>query len=98
MAAGSPIVSTDVGGTKMLVGPEGEHLLGTPGDRKGLAGKILQLAGDGTSCHVLGEIMFRRAVEHFSIDSVARRYLDAYRLLFHHKEHEMWSCSQLFED
>lgn len=81
MAVGLPIISTMIGGTPMLVGPEGARLLHAPGDVAALTALIEQVIKDPVLRYRLGYAMRARAEELFDIHIVARRYLAAYHLL-----------------
>lgn len=81
MAAGLPVVSTRVGGTPMLVGPEGAAWLVDPGDAEALAARLLKLIEDNNLRQQLGAAMHRRIVKHFDIRHVAGTYAAAYELL-----------------
>ncbi len=81
MAAGLPIVSTNVGGNPMLVGPEGEDFLFHVGDQDTLALHIRRLIQDPVLRETIGAAMRRRIEVYFDIHNVARTYADAYRLL-----------------
>jgi len=92
MAAGLPIVTTPVGGSPLLVGGAGERWLHAPGDRAGLADRLVALVNDDTARVALGEAMRARA-SLFDIDAVARRYLRAYQLLAQGQRHLVGSIS-----
>ena len=81
MAAGLPIVSTSVGGTPMLVGPEGAEFLFHVGDQETLALHLRRLIQDQVLRESIGAAMRRRTEVYFDIHNVARTYADAYRLL-----------------
>jgi glycosyltransferase involved in cell wall biosynthesis len=81
MAAGLPIVSTCVGGTPMLVGPEGANFLCEPGDVDSLAVNLLKLIRDPELRVQVGSAMRRRVERHFDISRVAQTYAEAYRFL-----------------
>jgi glycosyltransferase involved in cell wall biosynthesis len=81
MAAGLPVVSTRVGGTAMLVGPEGADFLFDPGDRAGLVERLVTLIRNPALREATSNAMQRRASEYFDIRRVARTYADAYRFL-----------------
>jgi len=81
MAAGLPIVSTSVGGTPMQVGAAGREWLIAPGDRQGLAQKLIRLVEDPEVRRDLGAAMRTRIRDHFEISHVARNYAKAYRLI-----------------
>ncbi|OQX12630.1 MAG: hypothetical protein BWK76_17355 [Desulfobulbaceae bacterium A2] len=81
MAAGLPIVSTRVGGTPMLVGPEGADYLCDAGDADGLASRLLELIHDKALRERLGQAMRRRVERYFDMRHVAATYVSAYRFL-----------------
>jgi len=83
MAAGLPVISTTVGGTRMLVGPGGARLLHAPGDVAALACLIEEVITNPEMRCRLGDAMRVRAEELFDVRIVARRYLAAYHLLAH---------------
>lgn len=80
MACGVPVVTTDVGDARALVGEEG-RVVGV-GDARGLAAVCLELLAAGREAR---EALGRRARERvgrlFEIGSVARRYEGLYREL-----------------
>jgi len=81
MAAGLPVVSTRVGGTPMLVGPEGLSLLVRPGDVTAAEEILVELAGNPGLREAVGRVMVSRIAEQFDIRKVAKTYLSAYLLL-----------------
>jgi len=81
MAAGLPIVSTRVGGTPMLVGPEGAAYLCEVGDADGFAARLLELMYDRALRERLGQAMRRRVERYFDMRHVAATYVSAYRFL-----------------
>lgn len=81
MAAGLPIVSTRVGGTPMLVGPEGAAYLCEVGDTDGLASRLLELIHDRVLRERLGLALRRRVERYFDMRHVAATYVSAYRFL-----------------
>jgi glycosyltransferase involved in cell wall biosynthesis len=80
MAAGLPIVSTPVGGTPMLVGPQGTQLLFDLNDDS-LARTLIRLIRDGQTRETVGAQMRARVADHFNIQQVAQVYASAYQLL-----------------
>lgn len=65
MAAGLPVVATDIPGIREAVGPEGFRFLAPPGDPKGLADRILEfMSGAGVRSSV-GSSMRRRVETEF---------------------------------
>jgi glycosyltransferase involved in cell wall biosynthesis len=78
MAAGLPVVATDLPGIREAVGPDGERFLVGAGDAKALGERILELAGDPALRGRIGEALQRRAREHFDPATMCRttvRYL-----------------------
>ena len=79
MAAGKPVVATDVGGVRDLVADGESGYVVPPGDPQALAEPIIRLLGDGD----LRERMGRRGREiawaRFRRDAVADRYYEIYR-------------------
>lgn len=81
MAAGKPVIATRVGAVPNLVVPDDTGLLVDPGDIDGLAVALVQILNDPERAHRLGENGRTRAIEHFSADTMAMRYLELYRLV-----------------
>jgi glycosyltransferase involved in cell wall biosynthesis len=81
MAAGLPVVSTALAGTRMQVGEAGREFLHAPGDAAGLAGMLAKLCRDGALRAAVGNRMRERARRHFALGPVKERYLAAYRLI-----------------
>ena len=81
MVAGLPIISTRVGGTPMLVGPEGAPLLHEPRDVAALATLLRDLIGDPATARRLGQAMRTRVETCFDMRQIAKTYEAAYRLL-----------------
>ncbi len=93
MAAGLPIVSTDVGGTSMLVGKEGAAFLCRPGDAEALAANLLALIRDPELRIRIGSVMRRRVEEYFDIHRVAGTYASAYRFLLAGQRERIYEAS-----
>ena len=55
MAAGLPVVGSDIAGIREVVGPAGARFLAAPGDADGLAAALLTLANDRSLCAEIGE-------------------------------------------
>jgi glycosyltransferase involved in cell wall biosynthesis len=72
MAAGVPVVATEVGGIPELLG-ERAGLLLPPGRAELLAEALLELAADATRRSAMGEAGRSRYAEHFAADLWARR-------------------------
>ncbi len=81
MATGLPVLSTRVGGTPLLVGPEGAAFLIEPRDRAALEERLAQLVSDEAVRREVGAEMVARARAHFSIEAIAARYLRVYEAL-----------------
>lgn len=81
MRAGLPVVSTRVGGTPMLVGPQGAELLHEPGDVDKLADVMARAIAQPVWRAEVGTAMRRRIEAHFDIRRVASNYERVYRLL-----------------
>jgi glycosyltransferase involved in cell wall biosynthesis len=71
---GRPMVATDGGGTREVVGPSGGVLV-TPEDRNGLAKAIARLIEDGDLRARLGEGAFEHAAREFSIERSIESHL-----------------------
>jgi len=83
MAAGVPVVASDIPGYCNVARPEVDALLVPPSDPAALAvalRRVLRDEGLATSMRVAGD---ERAHE-FSMDRLARLYLDRYEQLHHH--------------
>jgi glycosyltransferase involved in cell wall biosynthesis len=78
LAAGRPIVATDFGDYRKLLGESGAGLL-TPADAEPLAQGILKVLGDPDLAASLAAATGRVARESFAMDRNIDRYLDAYR-------------------
>lgn len=81
MESGLPCVVTDVGANRENVGAEGEPLLVSAGDDKGLALRLLKVAEDHELRARVGIAMRERILRCYSIERVAARYQDLYRVL-----------------
>lgn len=80
MAAGLPVVATDVAGAVDIVEPGRTGFLVPPGDPAALAGAILRLAADAPLRRRLGEAA-RSAVDAFSAERMVRQLEDVYTAL-----------------
>jgi glycosyltransferase involved in cell wall biosynthesis len=78
MAAGVPVVATDVPGTRDLVLSGRTGYLIPVGDRAALARATQKLLENPSLAAQLGGAARRRAVEHFSVDEMVRRYVELY--------------------
>jgi len=93
MAAGLPVLSTPVGGTPMLLGPQGIDLLFNLNDDS-LLHALVRLIRDDLTRKELGRQMRARVTEHFDIRKVAQVYADAYQLLAARKAGEIHRLAQ----
>jgi glycosyltransferase involved in cell wall biosynthesis len=76
MAAGLPVVASDIPGNRALVRHEQEGLLVPPRDAKGLAAAICRVF-DSPACGVqFGTAGRKRAMEEFSLEKSARSHLE----------------------
>jgi glycosyltransferase involved in cell wall biosynthesis len=77
MAAGLPVVATDAGDCRELLGPAGEVV--PPGDPQALSraiGRLLALAPDERKA--LGAAARQRIEDHYSLRAMAEAYLSLY--------------------
>jgi len=81
MAAGLPMIVTDVGGNAEAIIDGASGLVVRPRDPAGLAGAIGRLAMDFALRTTLGEAARRRVQEEFSIDDCVRRHEKLYRAM-----------------
>ncbi len=79
MAAGVPVVATDVGGLPEVVEDGVSGYLRPVGDVEALADAALALLGDDARSREFGEAARRRALEEFPQDRIVRLYRDVYR-------------------
>ncbi|MFW5969011.1 MAG: TIGR03088 family PEP-CTERM/XrtA system glycosyltransferase [Halofilum sp. (in: g-proteobacteria)] len=78
MAAGVPVVATNVGGNAELIAPEESGVLIPPGDPDALAAALVRYRDDPALVADHGAAARRRAVEHFSIDGMVSAYAATY--------------------
>ncbi len=78
MAAGLPVVATEVGGNPELVEYGTTGLLVPPRDPEMLAAAILFLIRHPQCCRTLGSAGRQRVIERFSADAMAAKYADLY--------------------
>lgn len=81
MAAGLPIVATDVGGTSMQVGEVAADWIVSAQDVPALSRCLGVMLGSGELRLEMGALMRKRIEEHFDIRVVARGYHNAYEAL-----------------
>jgi L-malate glycosyltransferase len=78
MAAGRPIVATNVGAVCELLHDGVNGLVISPGNASGLARALERLLGDRGLRLALGEAARRRVREHYSREAMVRRFEDFY--------------------
>jgi glycosyltransferase involved in cell wall biosynthesis len=78
MAAGLPVVSTDVGGVEEVVANQQTGLLVPPSDADALAGAMLELLLDSERSQRMGSAAQRRAQERFDAREMVRNYESLY--------------------
>ena len=81
MASGLPIVATRTGGNPELVEDAVTGTLVPVGDRPALAAALRRYVADPHLLALHGKASRQRAVDGFSLERMARRYADLYRLL-----------------
>jgi glycosyltransferase involved in cell wall biosynthesis len=81
MAAGKPVVATNVGGNPEAVVDGVTGLLVPPADPGALASAIIRLLGDPVSCQAFGRAGRARATELFSVDGMIQQYEGLYQSL-----------------
>jgi glycosyltransferase involved in cell wall biosynthesis len=79
MAAGRPVVASDVGAVNRVVQSEITGLLAPPGDTFALAAAMMRLIGDRGLARAFGAAGLSRAMELFSIEATAQSYADLYQ-------------------
>ncbi|WP_281718524.1 glycosyltransferase [Pandoraea apista] len=82
MASGLPVVSTDCGGVRELIGSGAGNALVPVGDAQALGGALLrQLRADASVRYATGVANRERIVAHYSLDAVLTRWLETYARL-----------------
>lgn len=81
MAAGVPVVGTDIPGTRDLVLPETTGYLVPVGDRAGIARSTTKLLEDAQLARRLGQAGRDRVRREFSVEKMVRRHAELYREL-----------------
>jgi glycosyltransferase involved in cell wall biosynthesis len=79
MAAGLPVVATDIPGNRELVVPERTGYLVPVGDRAGFARWTNLLLNDRERAARMGEAGRQRVLAEFSIERMVERYVEMYR-------------------
>jgi glycosyltransferase involved in cell wall biosynthesis len=78
MAAGVPVVATDVPGNALLIDDGRDGVLVPPGDRGALACGIVQVLQDPARARSLADAARRKAAARFAMPVVGAAYLDVY--------------------
>jgi glycosyltransferase involved in cell wall biosynthesis len=73
MAAGLPIVSTDLPGTREALGPAYSDALVRPGDDEAFAARVRAFASDPDRCQREGDSHRRRALSEFAPERMLTR-------------------------
>jgi sugar transferase (PEP-CTERM/EpsH1 system associated) len=81
MAAGLPIVATDVGGNSEVVVDGRTGFIVESGDPAALASRMARLAGDPELSRSMGEMGRKRVVERYSLQAMVKRYDTVYHEL-----------------
>jgi len=93
MAAGLPIVATDVGGVMDVVGGPSAAVLVPPRDPSAMARGILRLLQDPSEARAMGAALGRAARERHDVGAVVRRVEDAFlRVLAERAPHRVPAC------
>ena len=79
MAAGLPVLASDVGGNRELIASDQTGVLFPSGDVAALAGELLRLLGSPDLRARLGAAAARRARTEFSMEAMLDRYASLYR-------------------
>jgi glycosyltransferase involved in cell wall biosynthesis len=78
LAAGRPVVATDVGGTREAIDHERTGLLVPSGDASALAAGLVRLLSNPDEARGLGHAGRRHVAEHFQIAAMVRAHEAAY--------------------
>jgi glycosyltransferase involved in cell wall biosynthesis len=89
MAAGVPVVATDVGGVAAVVGNSGAATLVPPGGADELARGVLGVLSDPAAAAAMGAAGRREAAERHDVGAVVRRVENMFEALLEAKAREM---------
>jgi glycosyltransferase involved in cell wall biosynthesis len=78
MAAGKPVISTQVGEAPYMIAHGSEGLLYAPRDIEGMASGVSRLAEDEGLRRSMGAAAARKVVDRFTVDHMARAYEKVY--------------------
>lgn len=84
MACGAPVVGSNVGGIPDVIIPE-VGFLAEPQNSEDLAAKIVMMLSDPEKRKKMSQAGIRWAQEHFSWQSVSRKYMEIYNEIIHEK-------------
>ena len=79
MAAGCPVISTDVGGLRAMIEDGKTGFLVKSQDQEALAERMTFLAKNRDKCRRMGEKAQHHALENYSVKDMARKYEELYR-------------------
>ena len=85
-------ISTDVGGIPALIKDGETGILFTPRDEKALSRHLLNLAGDPERRRELGNRLYEKAREEYSIESMVRRQLEIYNRILEREARKERRC------
>lgn len=86
--AARPTVSSRVGGVPYLIDPGVNGFLFPVGDATALSGHLRTLAQDANLRQQLGDALYRKAKESFSLEATVSTQLTIYRKILEHKKRE----------
>ena len=78
MSVGVPVVATDIGANRYILGKEGLSSIVEPNDAKALCEAILALLNDTSARDAYGAALYARAKRFFAIDVIAKEYRGIY--------------------
>ncbi len=88
MAAGVPVIATDVGGNREAIQDGVTGFLTPHGDANAITGNILNLLNDPDLRHAIGERAKKVVQKSFTIEATARKTVDLYRTILQQKGYE----------
>ena len=78
MSAGVPVVATDIGANRYMLGEDGRSFIVAPNDAQALCEAILALLNDALARDAYGAALYMRARRFFAIDLIAKEYRRIY--------------------
>ncbi len=85
MACGLPVVCTDVGDSRELLGPAGERFVVPPGDTGALTQALREVAANGERRVALGVANRERSVAEYGKDKMVREYAALFQAAVEHQ-------------